>query len=65
MESVEGKFYMICDNVIGIVTGYALDARGSIPGRGERFFFSSWRPHQLWDPPSLPSSGCRGFFYRE
>jgi hypothetical protein len=26
---------------VGIVTGYGLDGRGSVPGRGKRFFVSS------------------------
>jgi hypothetical protein len=37
-------------------TGYGLDGRGSIPGKGKRFFCS---PDRLWKPPSLLFSGFR------
>jgi hypothetical protein len=30
-----------------------LNGRGSIQGRGRKFFFTSRRPDQLWGPPSL------------
>jgi hypothetical protein len=37
--------------------------RGSIPGRGKRFFFSTQRPERLWGPhPDSHSMGTRGAF---
>jgi hypothetical protein len=33
--------------------GHGLDDRGSIPGRGTRFFSIRQRPNQIWGPPSL------------
>jgi hypothetical protein len=38
---------------LGIETGYGLDGRGSIPGRGKRFFFTPWLPDRLWGPTNL------------
>jgi hypothetical protein len=40
------------------------DSRGSILGKGKRFFFSSQRPDWRWDSPNLLSNGYRGFFPR-
>jgi hypothetical protein len=34
--------------------GYGLDGRGSIPGRGTRFFSTSQRPHLLMVPGARP-----------
>jgi hypothetical protein len=45
------------DASVGIVTGYRLDGRGSIPGRGKIFFSSPQRPDRLLGPPSLLSNG--------
>jgi hypothetical protein len=42
---------------VGIVTGYGLDDRGSIPGGGYEFFSSTPCPDRLWGPPSLLSNG--------
>jgi hypothetical protein len=47
--------------LVGIATGlYGLEDRGSIPGRGKRFFSSPQRPDRLWGPSSLLSNGYRG-----
>jgi hypothetical protein len=45
-----------------IVSGYGLDDRGSIPGRGKGFFLYPLCPDRLWGPPSLLSNGYRGSF---
>jgi hypothetical protein len=45
------------DSSVGIAIGYGLDGRGSIPGEGNRFFFSAQRPDRLWGPPSLLCNG--------
>jgi hypothetical protein len=42
---------------VGIETDYELDSRGSIPGRGKRFFSSPQRPYCPWGPPSLLHNG--------
>jgi hypothetical protein len=39
------------DNLVGIATGYGLDGRGSIPGRGKRFFSTA---SMLAHPASYP-----------
>jgi hypothetical protein len=36
--------------------------RGSIPGKGKKFFFSSKRPDRLWDPHSFLVSEYWGSF---
>jgi hypothetical protein len=38
--------------------------RGSIPGRGKRFFLYPLCPDRLWGPPSLLYNGYRGSFPR-
>jgi hypothetical protein len=35
---------------VGIATGYRLDCRGSIPGRGKRFFHTPQQPDRLRSP---------------
>jgi hypothetical protein len=50
------------DSSVGIATCYRLDGRGSVRGRGKRFFFSPQRPDRLWGPPWLPSNGTGGCF---
>jgi hypothetical protein len=45
-----------------IVSDYGLDDRGSISGRGKRFFLYPLYPGHLWGPPSLLWNGYRGFF---
>jgi hypothetical protein len=42
------------DSSVVIATGYG---RGSIPGRGKRFFCTLQRPDQLWISPSLLYNG--------
>lgn len=42
--------------------GYGLDVRGSIPGRGMRFFFYPRCPDRLWGPPTLLFNGVWGLF---
>jgi hypothetical protein len=49
---------------VGIATGYGLDGRGSIPNKAKGFLSSPQRPDRPWDPPSLPSSEYRRFFFR-
>jgi hypothetical protein len=44
------------DSSLGIATGYGMDGRGSIPGRGKSFFSTPQRPEQFWDLPSLLSN---------
>jgi hypothetical protein len=53
------------DSSVGIATGYELDCRGSIPGRGKRFFSPPQRPDRLWGPPSLLPNGYRGLVPRD
>jgi hypothetical protein len=51
------------DSSVGIATGYGLDCRGSIPGRGKKFL-SSQLPGRLWGQPSVVASGYRGAISR-
>jgi hypothetical protein len=44
---------------VGIVTGYWVDVRYSIPGMGKKFFSAPQRPNRLWDTVSLISNGYR------
>jgi hypothetical protein len=39
--------------IVSVAMGYGLDCRGSIPGRGKRFFSILQCPDRLWGPPSL------------
>jgi hypothetical protein len=41
-------------NRVGIATGYKLDGRGSIPGRGRRFMSSPQGPDRLPYPMGMP-----------
>jgi hypothetical protein len=45
-----------------IETGYKLEGRGSILGRGERFFSSPQHPDRLSGPPSLLSNAYLELF---
>jgi hypothetical protein len=47
---------------VGIATGYVLDGRDSISGKGKRFFSTPQRPDWLWGPLSLLSNGYCGIF---
>jgi hypothetical protein len=49
---------LLCrDRSIGIMKGDRLDDRGSIPGRGKRFFSAPQRSNLLLVAPSLLSDG--------
>jgi hypothetical protein len=54
----------LCANVresnVGAATGYGLDDRESVPGGGNRVFFTPQLSDRLWGPPSLLSYGYRG-----
>jgi hypothetical protein len=50
----------IQDSAVDIATGYVLDGRVSILGRGKRFLSTIQRPDRLWGPPSLLSNGYLG-----
>jgi hypothetical protein len=52
--------YRSRDNSVGIATGYELDCRGSIPGRGRSISSTPQHTDQLWGPPSLLYNGCCG-----
>jgi hypothetical protein len=47
---------------MGIVTGYGLGERFSIPESVGGFFVCPLRPDRLWVPRSLLYSGYKGFF---
>jgi hypothetical protein len=50
------------DSAVDILTAYRLDGRGSIPGRGKRFFCTTQRRDRFWGPPNLISNGYRGLY---
>jgi hypothetical protein len=52
------------DSSVTMAMSYGLDSRGSIPGRGKKFFFMTQRPDRLWGPSSLLSNGYRGSYHR-
>jgi hypothetical protein len=45
------------DSSAGMAPVYGLDARGSIPDTGKKFFANPQCPDRLWNPPSLPYNG--------
>jgi len=47
-----------------LITTYERN-RGSIPARGERFFFSSKHQNLFWDPPNILCFGYQNFFLRQ
>jgi hypothetical protein len=49
---------------VGIVMGYRLDGRSSIPGSGMRSFSTPQYPDRLKGPPRFLFSGYRGLFPR-
>jgi hypothetical protein len=51
------------DSSVNTATGYRLGGRGSIPGRGKRFFSNPQRLDRLWGPPSILCNGYLGLFY--
>jgi hypothetical protein len=48
------------DSSVDIATGYKLDVRDSIPGRGKIILPTSQLPKRLWCPPRLLFKGHRG-----
>jgi hypothetical protein len=53
---LEKYFYSrpLCLEVVGVVTGYGLDAQGLNPGRGKIFLFSKVSRHCGAHPASYP-----------
>jgi hypothetical protein len=50
-------YSQILDSSVGTAMGYRMEGRGSIPGRGTRFFSASHRQDRLWGyPASYPLS---------
>jgi hypothetical protein len=49
------------DSSVGVVTGYGMGGRVSVPGRG-KIFFSPYRPDRLCGLPSILSKGYWDFF---
>jgi hypothetical protein len=52
------------DSSDDLATDYGLVGRGSISGRGKRFFSSPQHPDRPWSPPSLLSNGYWWLFPR-
>jgi hypothetical protein len=48
------------DSSDGIEMGYGLDGRGSIPGKGKRFFSTSQHLDRIWGSPGLLYIGYWG-----
>jgi hypothetical protein len=48
---------LLHDSAFGIATGYELDDRGSISGRGNKFFSTPKLPDRIWGPTKLLSNG--------
>jgi hypothetical protein len=54
-------FNLSRDNIVGIITGYGLDNRGTrFQDRLGSRIFSSHHPDQLWGSPSFLSNGYQG-----
>jgi hypothetical protein len=45
------KQHSVTESSVRTAMGYGLDGRGSIPGRGTRFFSSPQHPDRLRGPP--------------
>jgi hypothetical protein len=52
---------LIAKRSVGIETGYGLDGRSSIPGKGNFSLFST-ASRQALEPPSLLYNGNQGLF---
>jgi hypothetical protein len=50
------------DTSVDTPTGYELEGRGSILGRGKTLFSIPQRPDRLWDPKNLYTMGTVGSF---
>jgi hypothetical protein len=53
------------DSSVGTVTGYGLDDRASIPGRGKIFFSTPQHPNLFRGPSSFLPNVYRGLFPRK
>jgi hypothetical protein len=57
-EIIRYKYFMSRDSSVDIATGYGLDGRGSIPGRGNSL--SSTASRQILVPTQLPTQWVSG-----
>jgi hypothetical protein len=64
--SIISNYYQVLlsrDSSVGMVTGYGVDGRGSIPGSGKRYFSSAACLDRLWGPPSRMYNEYNGAFF--
>jgi hypothetical protein len=66
IRSSAGNVLITWETILWTVSlvGIAMDRRGSISGRGKRFFSSSQLVYRLWGPPSFLFNGYRRLFPR-